>query len=218
MIKIINLEKEQSVFNQFVAELRDVNIQNDRIRFRRNLERIGEIFAYEISKKMEYKQQEVVTPLGKKEVLLPVHQPVLSTILRAGLPLHNGLLNYFDQAGNAFISAYRKYDEKGNFHIHLEYASSPDINDKTLIISDPMLATASSMILAYKEMVKNGKPFHTHIAAVVASQKGIDALKEALPSEGVTVWVGAIDEKLNDKSYIVPGLGDAGDLAYGEKK
>ncbi len=218
MLNIINLEKEQSVFNRFVAELRDVNIQTDRIRFRRNLERIGEIFAYEISKKMEYKMQEVVTPLGKKEVLLPVHQPVLSTILRAGLPLHNGLLNYFDRAENAFISAYRKYDEEGKFHIHLEYASSPDINNKILIISDPMLATASSMILTYKEMIKNGAPFHTHIVSVVASQAGIDALKNALPEENVTVWVGAIDEKLNDKSYIVPGLGDAGDLAYGEKR
>lgn len=215
---IRNLGEENSIFNQFIAEIRDKDIQTDRIRFRRNLERIGEIFAYEISKTMHFESKNVVTPLGEAEMKLPDQQPVLSTILRAGLPLHNGLLNYFDHAENAFISAYRKYNEKGEFEIYLEYASTPDLNNKTLILADPMLATASSMILAYNELMKEGKPLHVHIVAIIASQKGVDAILEAIPEKNVTLWVGAIDATLNEKAYIIPGLGDAGDLAYGVKK
>lgn len=215
---IRNLEEQNSVFNQFISEIRDKDIQADRLRFRRNLERIGEVFAYEISKTMSYKQVAVQTPLGEKQMSLPTHQPVLSTILRAGLPLHQGLLNYFDNADNAFISAYRKYNESGNFEIYMEYASSPELDDQTLIISDPMLATASSMLLTYKELLKVGSPEHVHIVTIISSQKGIDTLVEGIGEKNVTLWVGAIDPTLNEKAYIIPGLGDAGDLAYGVKR
>lgn len=218
LMKLINLEKENSILNQYVAELRDKEIQTDRQRFRRNLERTGEIFAYEISKTMAYKAQEVETPLGSKQVMLPVHSPVLSTILRAGLPLHQGLLNYFDAADNAFISAYRKYDNNDNFDIYLEYASSPDLDGATLIISDPMLATSSSMLLTYNELLKAGKPDHVHIVTIIASQKGVDVLDDNISANNVTLWTGSIDPHLNEKAYIIPGLGDAGDLAYGMKR
>lgn len=212
-----NLGENDSILNQFIAEIRDQQIQKDRIRFRRNLERIGEIFAYEISKTMDYSEQEVETPLGSKKMRLPTYQPVLATILRAGLPMHNGFLNYFDNAGNAFISAYRKYHSKTDFDVHIEYASSPSTEDKTLILSDPMLATASSVALTYKEICKNGKPRHTHIVTIIASAKGVENIEKELVGENVTIWVGAIDEKLTKKAYIVPGLGDAGDLAFGAK-
>lgn len=212
-----NLEKNNSLLNQFVAELRDKNIQQDRLRFRRNLERIGEIFAYEISKTLDYNEKEITTPLGVKRVMLPQRQPVLATILRAGLPLHNGLLNYFDGAGNAFVSAYRKYESKTEFDIHMEYVSSPDISDHTLILSDPMLATASSIVLSYRALLRKGQPRHTHIVTIVASSQGVEKVQEALKDEPVTLWTGAIDDELTDKAYIVPGLGDAGDLAYGGK-
>lgn len=212
-----NLGENNSVLNQFIAEIRDKEIQTDRIRFRRNLERIGEVFAYEISKTMDYTPCHVQTPLGSKRMNLPSDQPVLATILRAGLPMHNGLLNYFDRAGNAFISAYRKYHSSEDFDVHIEYTSSPDIKDKTLILSDPMLATASSMALTYRELLRNGQPRHTHIVTIIASADGVKALKEELNTENITIWVGAIDEHLTKKAYIVPGLGDAGDLAFGKK-
>lgn len=215
---IRNLEEQNSVFNQFISEIRDKDVQRDRQRFRRNLERIGEVFAYEISKTMTYKNITVQTPLGQKIMSLPVHQPVLSTILRAGLPLHQGLLNYFDNADNAFISAYRKYNKEGDFEIYMEYASSPGLDNRTLIISDPMLATASSMLLTYKKLLKVGKPEHVHIVTIISSQKGIDTLINGIAEKNVTLWVGAIDPTLNEKAYIIPGLGDAGDLAYGVKR
>ncbi|MDZ7778228.1 MAG: uracil phosphoribosyltransferase [Bacteroidales bacterium] len=215
---IINLEEQNSILNRFIAETRDREIQQDRLRFRRNLERIGEIFAYEISKTMAYEKSSVTTPLGTKEVMMPRHQPILSTILRAGLPLHQGLLNYFDNSDNAFISAYRKYDKEGNFDIYLEYASSPDLNDATLIISDPMLATSASMLLTYKELLQAGAPRHVHIVTIIASRKGVDVLAENIHENNVTLWVGSVDPLLNDKAYIIPGLGDAGDLAYGMKR
>jgi len=216
-MEIKHLGEQNSVLNQFIAEIRDKEIQKDRIRFRRNLERIGEIFAYEISKTFRYVTRNVETPLGVKPMHLPEAQPVLATILRAGLPLHNGLLNYFDNAGNAFISAYRKYDASGHFDIHIEYASSPDVDGKTLILSDPMMATASSMELTYREICRQGEPDHTHLVTIVASTKGIEVIKEHLNSENMTLWVGGIDEELSKKAYIIPGLGDAGDLAFGPK-
>ena len=212
-----NLGENNSILNQFIAEVRDKEIQNDRIRFRRNLERIGEIFAYEISKTLDYTPKDVPTPLGSKRMHLPSDQPVLATILRAGLPMHNGLLNYFDSSGNAFISAYRKYHSANDFDVHIEYASSPKMEDKTLILSDPMLATASSMAFAYNELLKNGHPSHAHLVTIIASSEGVKALEKELGNENITIWVGAIDEHLTKKAYIVPGLGDAGDLAFGKK-
>ena len=207
-----------SVLNQFISELRNVRIQNDSMRFRRNLERIGEIFAYEISKKLKYESQLITTPLGELEMLLRVDGLVVSSIMRAGLPLHNGILNYFDKAENAFISAFRKYHKNGSFDIQFGYLSAPDINNKTLILSDPMMATGSSMVLAYKNLLEKGKPLHTHIVSVIASKEGIQLLKKNIPDENYTLWVGAIDDELTAKAYIVPGLGDAGDLAYGSKE
>ncbi|MEO0310781.1 MAG: hypothetical protein RIQ89_438 [Bacteroidota bacterium] len=211
-----NLSVQNSIINQFVAELRNVDVQSDRMRFRRNLERIGEIIAYEISKTMNYIAIEVTTPLGVAAIPLPQQHPVLATILRAGLPLHQGLLNYFDRADNAFISAYRKHHKDGSFEIKLEYVSSPALNDRVLIISDPMLATGSSMVMTIKELMEKGKPQHIHIVAALASAQGIDYTKKHLGSN-VTIWAAAIDEELTAQSYIVPGLGDAGDLAYGTK-
>jgi len=217
MRTVRNLGEQNSIFNQFISELRNIDVQNDRQRFRRNLERIGEIFAYEISKDLEYQTKEIQTPLAKMDMMLPKHQPVLATILRAGLPLHNGLLNYFDNAGNAYISAYRKYHDNGEFDIHMEYASSPDITGKTLILSDPMLATGASMALTYKELLTIGKPKHTHIVAIIASEEGIEKFLSEIPKNDVTLWVGAIDKTLTKNAYISPGLGDAGDLAFGTK-
>lgn len=214
MAKIIG--KHNSVFNQYIAEIRDAGIQKDSMRFRRNLERIGEVLAYEISKTFEYEEKEVVTPLGTANVPLMKKQPVIATILRAGLPLHQGVLNYFDQAENAFVSAYRRHHKDGSFDIHVEYLSSPDLNGKELILCDPMLATGSSMVLAYKALLTRGKPRHTHIVSVIASMEGIEFVKKQLP-ESVTIWAGAVDDELTVQSYIVPGLGDAGDLAYGNK-
>ncbi|NNC85468.1 MAG: uracil phosphoribosyltransferase [Bacteroidia bacterium] len=212
-----DLSKGNSLINQFVAELRDVNIQKDRMRFRRNLERIGEIASIEISKKLDWEMTEVTTPLGTANVPMLKSQPVLATILRAGLPLHQGLLNYLDGADNAFVSAYRRHHKGGNFDIHIEYLSSPLLNDRVLILSDPMLATGQSMILAYKAILEKGSPSHIHVVAAVASTQGIEYVKSHLP-ENATIWVGAIDEELTVQSYIVPGLGDAGDLAFGVKE
>lgn len=211
------LGNQNSVFNQFIAELRNVNIQKDPMRFRKNLERIGEIFAYEISKELEYKEVAVTTPLGIANVNLPAVKPVLGTILRAGLPLHQGLLNYFDGADNCFISAYRKHHKDGTFEIAIEYISSPDLNDRTLILVDPMLATAKSMILTYQAICKEATPKYTHIVAVIASADGLAYAKKHLP-KNCTLWIGAVDEELTAQAYIVPGLGDAGDLAFGTKK
>lgn len=205
-----------SIFSQYIAEIRDESIQKDSMRFRRNLERMGEIIAYEISKTLKYETKEFTTSLGIANVTVPAEQPVIATILRAGLPLHQGILNYFDKGQNAFISAYRKHHKDGSFDIHVEYMASPDLNDKVLILTDPMLATGSSMVLAYQSLIKRGIPAHTHVVAVIASTEGVEYAKKFLPSN-VTLWVGAIDEELTAQSYIVPGLGDAGDLAFGEK-
>jgi len=213
---VIELSKENSLFSRYIAELRDVNIQNDRLRFRKNLERIGEIFAYEISKKLEWKAVDTKTPLGVKKTYTLAQQPVLATIMRAGLPLHQGFLNYFDEAENAFISAYRKHTADGSFEIKLEYMASPDLKGKVVILSDPMLATGHSMLASYHSLLRDGAPSHIHIAAVIGSREGVDYARKNLP-DNVTLWLGSIDEKLNDKAYIVPGLGDAGDLAYGVK-
>jgi uracil phosphoribosyltransferase len=213
---IHNLSKTNSIFNQFTSELRNVNIQKDRMRFRRNLERMGEVLAYEISKTLDYEINEITTPLGIASIPLVAQQPVLVTILRAGLPLHIGLVNYFDMAENAFVSAYRKHHKDGSFDIQVEYLSSPDLENKILILNDPMLATGSSMVLAYKGMLKKGKPKHIHIVSVIASVEGIAYVEKNLP-ENTTIWAGAVDEELTAQSYIVPGLGDAGDLAFGTK-
>jgi uracil phosphoribosyltransferase len=210
------LNKGRSIFNQYIAELRDVEIQKDSLRFRRNLERIGEILGYEISKTLNYTQKCVVTPLGTAEELLLADDIVLGTILRAGLPMHNGLLSYFDKAENAFISAYRKHEDDGSFQIRVEYFASPSLQDKVLILSDPMLASGMSMVLSYEAMLKNGTPKHTYIAAAIASKEGVEYAKAHLP-ENTTLWIGAVDDELSAKSYIIPGLGDAGDLAFGGK-
>ncbi len=215
MIKILG--EKSSLLNQFIAELRNVEVQNDRMRFRRNLERIGEIFAYEISKGFQSQKIEITTPLGNASATVPNQQVVLGTILRAGLPLHQGFLNYFDNAENAFISAYRKYSKSGDFEIKFEHLSAPNIQGKTLILSDPMLATGSSMLIAYEGLLKKGIPEHTHIVTVVASKEGLRYLRKHMSMSDVTVWAGEVDDELTVKSYIVPGLGDAGDLAYGEK-
>jgi len=214
---IHELGKQNSILNQFILELRDVNVQNDSMRFRRNLERCGEIFAYEISKVLSYENVQVQTPLGTADVSVPTENIVLATILRAGLPLHQGMLNYFDKAQNAFISAYRKYDKDGTFRIQFEYVSTPNLDGKTLVLIDPMLATGASMLLAYKALLEHGKPSHTHIVSVIASKDGVNYMKRNLSPNEATLWTGAIDDELTVKSYIVPGLGDAGDLAYGKK-
>ena len=200
-----------------MMELRDTNIQRDSMRFRRNLERFGELIAYEISKELEYEEIDVKTSLGNAKCNILAEQPVIACILRAGLPMHQGVLNYFDQAENSFISAYRKHSTAENFEIEIEYLSSPRIEEKTLILCDPMLATGSSMVLAYKAMLSKGTPKHIHIAAIIASSEGVEYAKKHLP-ENTTFWIGAIDDELTAQSYIVPGLGDAGDLAYGVKE
>jgi len=214
---IINLGSQISVINQFISELRDVEVQKDSMRFRRNLERCGEIFAYEISRKLDYEDKEVITSLGVANVPMLKDYPVLGTILRAGLPLHQGLLNVFDKSENAFVSAYRKHRKDGEFTIKIEYISSPELTDRILILSDPMLATGLSVSLAYKELMGRGKPRHTHFVSVLASTQGVEYIKKHFSKTDVTLWVGAIDDELTAQAYIVPGLGDAGDLAYGKK-
>jgi len=216
---MINLPAvSNSIINKFISELRDIDKQKDSMRFRKNLERIGEIFAYEISKTLIYEKKLVKTPLGECEMLLPDNKMVLASILRAGLPLHNGLLNYFDDAENAFISAFRKYHKNGTFDIQFGYLSSPNIDNKVVILSDPMLASGSSMVLAFKSLMERGKPLHTHIVSVIASKEGVQYLKKNILEKNYTLWVGAVDDELTAKAYIVPGLGDAGDLAYGSKE
>lgn len=213
---IHELNKTNSIFGTFLAELRDITIQKDSMRFRRNLERVSEIMAYEISKQMVYREEIVTTPLGETSAFKLEKQPVIATILRAGLPMHQGFLNYFDRAGNAFVSAYRKHTTAEEFDVHVEYMAAPGIDNKTLIITDPMLATGSSMVLVYKALLKQGNPSQVFIAAAIAAPEAIDFVRKNLP-DTVKIVVGAIDKELTAQSYIVPGLGDAGDLAYGEK-
>ncbi len=217
MSKVKNLGLDNSLLNEFLGELRNVNIQQDSLRFRKNLERIGSIFAYEISKTMQYKTQDITTPLGVSTMNILQEQPILATILRAGLPLHQGLLNFFDRSENAFIAAYRKHHQDSSFEIQLHYMSGPRLQDKILILSDPMIASGKSMLLAFEELLHNGKPKHTHFVSIIASTQGIEYMEKNLRSVNCTIWVGAIDEELTAQSYIVPGLGDAGDLAFGEK-
>src|SRR5690606_10332754 len=208
-----HLALQNSILNQFIAELRDVEIQKDSMRFRRNLERIGEIFAYEISKTLPYESQQITTPLGIAETKLLTSTPVIATILRAGLPFHNGILNYFDKAQNAFIGAYRKHHKNNTFEIALDYLACPDLNEKTLIVCDPMLASGASIVMAYKALLAKGTPKHTHIVTAIASSEGLAYVKANMPSVNYSIWCGAIDEELTAQAYIVPGLGDAGDLA-----
>ncbi|MCD8194365.1 MAG: uracil phosphoribosyltransferase [Tannerellaceae bacterium] len=215
-MRIVNLGDTNSILNRFVAELRDVKIQQDSMRFRRNIERIGEIMAYELSREFSYSTKEIQTPLGISPMNTPDDQVVISTILRAGLPYHQGFLSYLDNAENAFVSAYRKYKDRLNFDIHIEYIASPNIHNKTLIITDPMLATGSSMELAYKALLTKGTPAHIHVASIIASRPALEYIRQRMP-ENTTIWVTAVDEQLDEHSYIIPGLGDAGDLAYGEK-
>lgn len=216
MSEVINLGLENSIFNQFIAEIRDVNIQKDRMRFRRNCERMGEIFAYEISKQLNYKQTAVTTPLGVSDINLSTDEIVLATILRAGLPFHIGFLNYFDKAENGFIAAYRKATSATDFTIESEYLACPSVEGKTVILSDPMLASGASIITALDVLKTRGNAKHIHIVVLISSEEGVQYVTENLP-KNTTLWVGAIDQELNKKSYIIPGLGDAGDLAYGEK-
>lgn len=216
-MRIINFDKEPSLVSQYMAELRDKTIQGDMLRFRRNLERIGEIMAYEISRTINYCTKEIKTPLATAQCHIIDEQVVLATIFRAGIPFHQGFLNYFDHAQNAFVSAYRKYSDNENFDIHIEYLASPGLEGKTLIIADPMLATGSSMELAFKALLTKGNPAHIHIASVIASQQAVKYVEDRFPAEKTTLWCAAIDPQLDTHSYIVPGLGDAGDLAYGSK-
>ncbi len=211
------LSEQNSIFNQYVAELRDVTIQQDRMRFRRNLERMGEIMGYEISKTLTYQTKETTTPLGIAETSHLIEQPVIATILRAGLPMHLGVLNYFDRAENAFISAYRRHHKDNTFDIHVEYVSSPSIDNKVVILCDPMIATGGSIVLAFKALLAKGTPKHTHIISAISSRQGIDYVRANMPTRDFTIWCGAVDEELTAHSYIVPGLGDAGDLAFGTK-
>ncbi len=209
--------EKSSLLSHYMAELRDQDIQRDSMRFRRNMERIGEIFAYEISKTLSWEEKEVITSLGVARCEVLARQPVIATILRAGLPLHQGLLNAFDRAENAFISAYRKHRKDGRFDVQVEYFSSPSLVDKPLILSDPMLATGTSMVLSYKGLLGKGRPLHTHIVSILASNQGVDYLRKNMPDDNYTMWLGEVDDELTAKAYIVPGLGDAGDLAFGSK-
>ncbi|MGB0930261.1 MAG: uracil phosphoribosyltransferase [Chitinophagales bacterium] len=214
---VYNLSNQNSLVGEIVSEIRDVSIQMDRMRFRRNLERLGEIFAYEISKKMPMKVKEIQTPLGISECTVLKRQPVIGTILRAGLPMHTGLLNMFDKADNAFISAYRKHHKSGKFTIKMEYVSCPDLEGRIVILSDPMLATGASMALTIKQLFEYGEPEHIHVVVAIACTVGIDEIRKNFSKDKVTIWAAAIDEELTAKGYIVPGLGDAGDLSFGEK-
>ena len=217
MPTVINFQDSNSIYNTFLSELRDKNIQSDAMRFRRNLERLGEISALEISRHLHYRIKNIITPLGTAPMNLIDEPLVLATILRAGLPLHQGLLNYFDAAENCFISAYRKHTSEEEFDVEIEYMSSPGLTGKTVLLNDPMLASGRSMVLAYKALLKRGIPKKIHVVSVIASQEGVDFVKNHLP-EDTTIWIGAIDKEMTKESYIVPGLGDAGDLAFGTKK
>ena len=215
-MKVNNFAETPSLMSRYLMEMRDITIQHDPMRFRRNLERCGEIMAYEISKTLDYEEVEIDTPLDKCRCVTPADKVVLGTIFRAGLPFHQGFLNFFDRAENAFVSAYRKYKEKENFEILIEYLASPLLDGKTLILCDPMLATGASMELSYRALLTKGMPSKVHLASVIASCQAVEYLEERMPEDS-TLWVGVIDDKINAHSYIVPGLGDAGDLAFGEK-
>ncbi|MFT4752872.1 MAG: uracil phosphoribosyltransferase [Salibacteraceae bacterium] len=218
MAKIFNLGDNNSIFNQFIMEIRNVDVQKDSMRFRRNIERMGEIFAYEISKHLNYSNATITTPLGECDINLINRQPVIATVLRAGLPLHQGILNYFDQAENSFVSAYRKHITADDFEVRVEYISGPSLEGKTLILCDPMLASGQSMILSYKALIEQyGEPEHVHIVSIISSSEGTDYLMKNTKSN-VSIWTGAMDSEMTAQSYIVPGLGDAGDLAYGKKE
>ena len=218
-MKIINFAESDTLLNQYLAELRDVSIQTDRMRFRRNIERIGELMAYEISKTLTYSAKNVQTPLGTAQVRTPDDDLVIATVFRAGLPMHIGFLNVFDRAGNAFVSAYRYYkdSEHRQVDVRVEYMATPALTDKTLLLVDPMLATGESMELAYQAFCTKGRPTRLLIACIIASRQGVEHLQSLFPQDDVILWCGAIDPALNEHAYIVPGLGDAGDLAYGEK-
>jgi uracil phosphoribosyltransferase len=215
MIK--NLGLNNSIINQYIAEIRDNVIQSDSMRFRNNLERISEIFAYEISKTLEYEKTEVVTPLGSAEVPLLKTYPVIIPVLRAGLPMHRGLQNIFDKSDSAFISAYRKVEKNEKFIIKVEYVAASDLTGRTVILADPMMATGASIVAVYRELMTFGKPGHIHIVIIIASAEGVEYVKKNLPDKDITLWLGAVDDELTAKAYIVPGLGDAGDLAFGKK-
>ena len=217
-MKVIDFAEQDSLISQYMTELRDEKVQKDMLRFRRNLERIGDIMAYEISKTLDYKKVTTKTPLATMESDVVATPLVLATIFRAGVPFHQGFLNFFDHAENAFVSAYRKYKEKENFDVCIEYLASPRLDGKTLILADPMLATGASMELSYRALLTKGEPEHIHVASVIASRKAVDYIREHFPEENTTVWIGAVDPEINAHSYIVPGLGDAGDLAYGIKE
>lgn len=213
---VFDFSKENSLFNNFISEIRDEKVQQDRMRFRRNIHRIAEIMAYEVSKKLKYSPEIVTTPLGESKVNTLDDEVVVSTILRAGLPMLNGVLSYFDHADSAFVSAYRKHTSGDDFDIEVEYSTSPNIDNKVLILTDPMLATGSSMYASYKELIKNGNPKELHILSVIASEEGLNFLQDKLP-KSTKYWLGAIDNDLTAQGYIVPGFGDAGDLAFGHK-
>lgn len=218
-MEVINLCDNNSLVSQFMSEIRNKDLQQERLRFRANIQRLGQIMAYEISKRLNYRVVDTATPLGVAKTNVLADHVVLSTILRAGLPFHEGFLSFFDQAENGFVSAYRKYIEKSNeFNVHIEYIACPRIDDKTLLIVDPMLATGSSMELAFQALMTKGHPKHVHIASVIACDQAINYLRERLPNENITVWCCDIDHELNAHSYIIPGLGDCGDLLYGEKE
>lgn len=216
-MKVVNFAETPSLMSRYLREMRDITIQSDPMRFRRNLERCGEIMAYEISKTLAYKDVKISTPLAECNCLEVEDSVVLGTIFRAGLPFHQGFLSYFDRAENAFVSAYRKYKEKENFDILIEYLASPRLDGKTLILCDPMLATGASMELSYRALLTKGVPAKTHLASVIASRQAVEYLHKLMPEDS-TLWVGVIDDEINAHSYIVPGLGDAGDLAFGEKE
>lgn len=212
------LSQQNTIFNTFLAQIRDKSVQLDSMRFRRNMERVGEIMSYEISKTLSYATTAVETPLGESQMSLVSDKIVIATVLRAGLPLHQGFLNYFDNAQSAFVAAYRKNSKDGTFKVKVEYVSGSNLEGKVLLLVDPMLATGHSLCLTYEALMeKCGTPLHTHIASVVASEQGVDYALKHLPSKSTTLWVGAVDEELTSRAYIVPGIGDAGDLAFGEK-
>lgn len=215
-MQVINLGEKQSILNKFISELRDVTVQSDRLRFRRNIERIGEVLGYELSKTLSYNKVDIKTPLGTSECIIPEEDIVICSILRAGLPLHQGLLNYFDQAENTFISAYRHHISETEFEIKVEYLASPSLDNKVLILADPMLATGRSFVNVYKALKSMGTPREIHLASVIGSEQGVAHIAEYFP-EDTKLWIATVDKELNDKGYIVPGLGDAGDLAYGIK-
>jgi len=214
---VYNLSENNSILSQYLAEIRNIEIQNDRWRFRTNLERIGAVIAYEISKILDFNSTEIETPLGTASCKTLNSNLVIASIMRAGIPMHNGLLKVFDHAENAFISAYRKHEKDGSFKIKLEYVSKPDLTDKILLLCDPMLATGASMGLTYKSLIQDSKPKHTHIISAIASSEGVNYLQKNFSKSEMTIWSAAIDDELTAQAYIVPGLGDAGDLAYGKK-